>query len=226
MALRFDIISIGALARNRLWNETAPARTGHATTTLIRTRDRHILVDPALPASIIGARLRERTGLKPEQIDTIFLTTFHPTHRAGLDAFPKAKVLIHETEKQHFHAYLQRLLNQTDSAEEGRPVMQQELALLERIQEAEDKLAPQVDLFPLPGFTAGTCGLLLSQPTLTALITGPAIASQDHFMAMQILPDAQDLEKAKESMSEIYEIADLIVPGYDNLFINPRTQGM
>jgi hypothetical protein len=45
-------------------------------------------------------------------------------------------------------------------------------------------------------------------------------------MAMQILPDAQDLEKAKESMSEIYEIADLIVPGYDNLFINPRTQGM
>ena len=28
------------------------------------------------------------------------------------------------------------------------------------------------------------------------------------------------------AMAEVYEIADLVVPGHDNLFINPRTQGL
>ena len=28
------------------------------------------------------------------------------------------------------------------------------------------------------------------------------------------------------SSLEAYEIADLIVPGHDNLFLNPRTQGI
>ena len=54
---RFDIISIGTLSRNRLWNETAAVRTPHATTTLIRTGSRHILVDPGLPAP--GVSLHE-----------------------------------------------------------------------------------------------------------------------------------------------------------------------
>jgi hypothetical protein len=31
---------------------------------------------------------------------------------------------------------------------------------------------------------------------------------------------------AQESLREVYEIADQIVPGHDNLFMNPRTQGV
>jgi hypothetical protein len=27
-------------------------------------------------------------------------------------------------------------------------------------------------------------------------------------------------------MREVYEIADLIVPGHDNIFVNPRMHGM
>src|SRR4051794_29263522 len=94
--IRFDIISIGTLSRNRLWKESEPLRTPHATTTLIRQGKRHILVDPGLPAPALGARLFERTGLRPEAIDTVFLTNFRPSHRGGLSLFPKAKVLIHE----------------------------------------------------------------------------------------------------------------------------------
>ena len=47
-----------------------------------------------------------------------------------------------------------------------------------------------------------------------------------HFLAGQVLPDSWDFETAGESMREVYEIADLIVPGHDNLFLNPRSQGM
>ena len=33
-AIRFDVISIGTLSRNRLWNEREQVRSPHATTTL------------------------------------------------------------------------------------------------------------------------------------------------------------------------------------------------
>ncbi len=79
--VRVDVISIGCLSRNLLWGEQESLRTPHATTTLIRAGKRHILVDPGLPAPVIGARLYERTGLKPEQIDTVFLTNYRPAHR-------------------------------------------------------------------------------------------------------------------------------------------------
>ena len=41
------VISIGALPAHPLWSEKAPVRTGHATTTVIRSRDRVILVTGA-----------------------------------------------------------------------------------------------------------------------------------------------------------------------------------
>jgi len=60
----------------------------------------------------------------------------------------------------------------------------------------------------------------------TVLIAGDAVATQDHFLAGQVLPDAQDIRAAQESLQEVYEIADLIVPGHDNVFQNPRTFGI
>ena len=67
--------------------ETEAVRTAHATTTLIRIGKRAILVDPGLPPPALNARLFERTGLRPAQIDTIFLSNFRPSHRAGLPLF-------------------------------------------------------------------------------------------------------------------------------------------
>jgi glyoxylase-like metal-dependent hydrolase (beta-lactamase superfamily II) len=223
---RVDIISIGTLSRNRLWGENAAVRTPHATTTLIRTGKRHILVDPGLPAAAIGARLYERTGIRTDKIDTIFLTSFNPSHRAGLAAFPHAKVLLHEIEQQHARAQLQRLIDQAPDEDLDRADLQRELALLERFSNPEDKIAAGVDLFPLFGSTPGNCGLLISLPTVSILITGDAVATQDHFLAGQIHESAADIPAAQESLQEIYEIADLIIPAHDNIFMNPRAQGL
>jgi len=223
---RVDIISIGTLSRNRLWNETQPVRTPHATCILIRQGKRHILVDPGLPAPILAARLYERTGLKADRIDTIFLTNFRPAHRAGLDLCPDARVLIHENEQQAQRQHLEHLIEQAKLAQDDDRILRRELAILQSLHPADDKLADHVDLFPLFGYTPGTCGLLVSLPTLTILIAGDAVPTQDHFLAGQVLPDSYDLDAAQESLREVYEIADLIVPGHDNLFVNPRTQGM
>ncbi len=223
---RYDIISIGTLSRNRLWNETHAVRTAHATTTLIRTRAQRILVDPGLPGPAVAARLFERAGLRPEQIDTVFLTNFRPSHRAGLSVFDRARVLIHAEEQQWARKRIEDLLQQAPEEDVDRKVLEEELALLERLQAAEDQLDDSVDLFPLFGYTAGTCGLLVSQATATVLVAGDAVATQEHFLAGQVLADAHDLGGARESLQEVYEIADVIVPGHDNVFANPRTHGM
>jgi len=225
-SIRFDVVSIGTLSRNRLWNEAGPVRTAHATTTLIRSGDRTILVDPGLPPQILTARLFERTGMRPEQIDTVFLTNFRPAHRAGLAALSKAKVLIHEPEQEATRGYLERLRSGAPEEDHDRALLERELRVLATLHPAPDQLAPNIDLFPLPGYTPGNCGLLLALPTTTVLIAGDGVATQDHFLAGQVLPDGYDLNAAKESLAEAYEIADLIVPGHDNLFLNPRIHGM
>jgi glyoxylase-like metal-dependent hydrolase (beta-lactamase superfamily II) len=223
---RLDIISIGTLSRNRLWNETDIVRTAHATTTLIRAEKKMILVDPGLPPAALKARLFERTGLQPAQIDTIFLTNFRPAHRGGLELFPRAKVLIHENEKQAMTQHFENVLDELRDAEEDKKAVAQELDILNRCQTAEDKLADDVDLFPLFGYTPGTSGLLVTTPATSTLIAGDAVPTLDHFLAGQVLPDAWNIKQAQEAMSEVYEIADLIVPAHDNLFPNPRIQGM
>jgi glyoxylase-like metal-dependent hydrolase (beta-lactamase superfamily II) len=223
---RVDIISIGTLSRNRLWNESDTMRTAHATTTLIRTPKRTLLIDPGLPPQAVAARLFERTGLLPSAIDAIFLTNFRPSHRAGLSAFPNAKLLIHENEQLHARAQTERYLNEAPEEDLDRQVLESDLALLEKFTPADDTLSPGVDLFPLFGYTPGTCGLIVALPTVTILLAGDAVPTQDHFLAAQILPDAHDIQSAQDSLREVYEIADLIIPGHDNLFLNPRSQGI
>jgi glyoxylase-like metal-dependent hydrolase (beta-lactamase superfamily II) len=228
------IVSIGALSKNPLWNERTPVRTSHATTTLLRTTagdddraSRTILVDPSLPAQILTARLEERTGLKPEAVTHIFLTNWRPIHRRALEAFRHATWWMHEAEIQAANDALER----ADDAAHNQgappdPLIQKERDLLARVQPAPDDLAAGVDLYPLPGYTPGQCGLLISEPTRTTLIAGDAVPTAGHFLAGQVFPDCYDLSKAKESLGELYEVADLVVPGHDNLFLTPRASGM
>lgn len=223
MSLDFRIISIGTLAAHPLWNERGEVRTGHATTTLISAGDAQVLVNPSLPAVALGARLGERTSVKPDAITHVFLTSFQPDHRRALPALEHAIWLAFEPELQAAGEAIRR---QRDEArdlgdDELVAIAQHELALLERCHAAEDSLTQGVDLFPLPGVTAGTCGLLINDPRQTILIAGDAVATREHFAEGQILPGCVDVEQAHESFKEAIEIADIIVPGRDNLIVNP-----
>jgi len=227
------IISIGALSKNPLWHERSPVRVSHATTTLIRTTavddpatPMVLLVDPSLPSQILAARLDERTGLKPEAITHVFLTNWRPVHRRALELFGDATWWMSQLEIDAASEVLNAAEQASDRAgEDVDPVVQQERALLAKIQAAPDHLAEGVDLYPLPGYTAGQSGLIVSEPTRTTIITGDAIPTAGHFFAGQVFPDCYDLEKAKESLVEMFEIADVIVPGHDNLFFAPRAGG-
>ncbi|MAE60384.1 MAG: hypothetical protein CMJ49_03405 [Planctomycetaceae bacterium] len=217
--LDYRVISIGCLSQHPLWQETGQPRSAHATTTLIRVDGRAILVDPALPAQALDARTQERAGLRLSQITDVFLTNFRPAHRRALPEMQQAKWWIHEPEREMVGV---NLIGQLEEAgdEQLRDLVEQDIALLQRCQPAPDGLAKQVDLFPLPGFTPGGCGLLLALAHATVLIVGDAIPTAEHLEHGQVLAGAFDLDQAQASFTEAIEIADWIIPGHDNLMPN------
>ncbi len=221
MGLSFRIISIGTLSRNRFWNETAPKRSAHATCTLIEDDDTRILVDPALPESLLTHFLDERAGLKPEAIDLVFLTTFRPAHRRGLALFGQAAWRMHEAEIAAVRHHLAEMAERTSEDEDADTprLLEQEQTLLERIEPAEDKLTRRVHLFPSPGVSPGSAGLLLTFPQRTVIVAGDAVATHEYYAAGRVYEQAVDVERAARSFADILEIADEIVPGHDNVFL-------
>jgi glyoxylase-like metal-dependent hydrolase (beta-lactamase superfamily II) len=231
------VVSIGALSKNPLWNERVPTRSSHATTTLIRTTagdgdatNVNLLVDPSLPGDVLDARLYERAGIRAGDVTHVFLTNWRPVHRRGIEKFSQAVWWMHPAEIEAAMAALENaesnLARQGQSEGDVARMVEAEKKLLAKVQPAPDEVAANVDLYPLHGYTPGQSGLLIAEPTLTTVIAGDAVPTAGHFVAGQVFPDCFDLAKAKESLLELYELADVIVPGHDNLFITPRAAGM
>ncbi|GAB4386257.1 MAG: hypothetical protein Kow0022_14690 [Phycisphaerales bacterium] len=226
------VVSIGAMSYNELWGEREPVRTGHATTSLVRTSDAVILVDPGLPAPALRARLEERTGLSVDAVTHVFLTSFRPDVRCGLELFERAEWLISAVERETVGLPMAEDLKRLAEAgalddeadEESRAIsarLQREVALLQRCRPAPDSIAPGVDLFPLPGVTAGMTGLLIPSSRGDILICGDAIPTAGHIAAGRAPLRCQNPEAARESLREAIEIADFLIPGRDNLMPNP-----
>lgn len=221
------MISIGALAAHPLRGERSPLRTGHNTTTLVRAGGKNILIDPGLPEAAVVARLDERAGLKPRDITHVFLTSFNPETRRGIMAFEKATWWIHNDEREQIGvAMIARLHEAAEERDEAiKRGLEIDVAVMQRCQAAPDHIADEkgsrVDIFPLPGISPGMCGLIVSQPRATTLICGDAVATVEHLEQGKVLPVATDVDKARESFAEAVEIADLLIPGRDNITVNP-----
>lgn len=212
------------MSAHPLRHEPPGLRTGHATTTLIRAGDRTILVDPGLPPEALVARLGERAGLRPAEVTDVFLTSFHGDARRAIGAFDQARWLIHDAEREAVGVPMATLLRDARAhGIEGAAgeALLQDVAALKRCCPAPDQLAPGVSLFPLPGVSPGTCGLLIAGSRHTTLICGDAVPTVEHLEQGKVLPTAADIDRAKESLLEAIEIADLLILGRDNICVNP-----
>lgn len=230
MAVSYTVVSIGALSRNRFWNEAESKRPAHSTTTLIRDANTTILVDPGLPVPLLAQRLDERTGLTPEQIDVVFLTSFRPVHRRALEAFDKATWLMYELEIEAVREHLNQTTGVMHEGPQGMSgveqrdlegMIRQERSLLDRIRPADDKLTQRVHLFPSAGSTPGAAGLLLTELSRTVIVSGDAVISREYFEAGRVFEQVYDAEAAQSALRDVMEIADVVIPGHDNLFVVP-----
>ena len=218
MAIEYSVISIGTLSRNRLWDESAAVRTSHATTTLVTDGDRKILVDPSLPGEILDARFNERTGGALADITDVFCTTLRPVHRRALDMLGAANWWCSEAEMEAYAHHLQGLLESAERLDaEQAAAIEADIEIVRKFKPAPERLTPQVHLFPLAGASVGSAGLLLIEPTSTVLVAGDAVVTAEHFMLGQVWQGCIDTEQALESLQDIIEIADVIIPGHDNI---------
>ncbi len=223
MNIDYRVISLGTLSAHPLWDEKGERRTGHATTTLITTDDAKIVVNPGLPAQILQARMDERVNLQPRDITHVFMTSLTQDHYRGLRLFEQAEWYAFEAEGiaalAGLRDQLERAKSEDDDELEG--AIQKHLELVRRCRAAEDTITKGVDLFPLPGVTPGSCGLILSLPRQTVLITGDAVATYDHLQQGKVLPHSANIEQAQESFKEAVEIADILILGRGNITFNP-----
>ena len=223
MSVEYTIISIGALSANRLWNESAPVRTAHATITLVVDGDRTILVDPGLPAAVLEARVNERTGKTLADVTDVFCTTLRPAHRRGLAALPHARWWASPIEIQTYTAGMTERHDAADRLESDDAKLHElELELLEHFTPVEDDFTPQVGLYPLHGASPGCTGLLLTPPTKTILIASDAAVTAEHLQRGQVWGGSHDTEEALATLTDLLEVADIIICGHDNMTLAPR----
>lgn len=230
----YTILSIGCLSAHPLRGEQLPQRVGHATSVLVRAGDSVVVVDPGLPPQTLAQRLDERVGIRPDEVTHVFLTSFKVDTCRGIGLFEDASWLISSDEREGAGVPLAQLLRRA-MEEEGddqlRAELEAQVGVLQRCEPAPDTIAAdrgatgnagaKADLFPLPGVTPGCCGLLLTMPRMTVLLAGDAVPTREHLEQGKVLDRVHDVDRAKESFADAIEIADMIVPGRDNLCVVP-----
>jgi len=198
----WDVITIGNLSRNRYWGESDErgVRSAICSCTLIAGEDYHILVDPSLQSEKeMATELDRRTGLSISDIDTVFVTHTHGDHHYGLAHFPKARWLA--------GAKVAEGLNKSKRYSKA-------------IEPADDIIHGTVDVIPTPGHTIDHSSLRFNYEGLSVVIAGDAVATQDFWSERRGYFNAVDFELSARTMDKIASIADIVVPGHDNYFLN------
>ena len=198
---RWDVITIGNLSRNRYWGESDAkgVRAAICTCTLITGDGFRLLVDPSLAEATDMAReLDRRAGVKPRDVNAVFVTHEHGDHFAGVAHFPDAKWL---------------------AAPNVAEIINKSAKLSRRFENATDRLFDAIDVIATPGHTNTHHSLRFDCDGLSIVIAGDAVATRDFFRERRGYFNAVDFELSTRTMDKLAALADIIVPGHDNYFL-------
>jgi len=205
----YDIIVIGHLRWNRYFHESpdAPPRgdPSTCTSTLIQGKDASgqkyvLLVDPTLriKPQDYYFDINRRTGLHPEDITHCFVTHDHTDHQAGLNYFPNARWLAAPGVAE---------ILKTSTYIDG-----------SRVEVVEGEFLPGVYAYPIPGHTLSLHGVAFSFYNKKIIVAGDGVMTKYHFY-YNTTEFEKDAELAADSIRNLKENFDIIIPGHDNAIV-------
>ena len=225
--VRWDVLVFGHLKWNRYFGENSenPPRGDPSTcsSVLIRGKeadgqDFFLIVDPTIRHSMeeYYFDLNRRTGLRPEQITHCFSTHHHFDHWHGLLYFPKAKWLTGPKNKELIIA----AVNHSSKTVPGDGLPPGIDA--GRMVEVSGEFLPGVAAIPLPGHTKDLHGIGFMSGGKKILAAGDAVMTGYHFKdrATEFQNDPAWVKIAGETIENIDESFDIVLPGHDNLVIH------
>jgi len=210
--ISWSILTIGHLSMNKHWGETERKRGPLCTSTLVKTAEGLLLVDPPVMPDRMAGLLGDSAGITTADVKHVFLTHFHADHRFGLEAFPHAAWYMGPEETEFWKG--------KSSGEEA--------ALLGKFRPAIGDFLPGIAALPAPGHTPGTTALIFRWRGIWVAITGDAVMTEDFFRACEGFHNSTDPDRARVTIRELASRADLIIPGHGNAFLTalmPREDG-
>ncbi|MGK9051951.1 MBL fold metallo-hydrolase [Xaviernesmea oryzae] len=183
---------------------------GWSTILLLKTRDGYALFDTGGSGDRPGlmAALAER-GVERQDIRTVILSHLHFDHMANAECFPRAEIVLHESE----FAYVQDHMNDDPAISrfqvEGL-LRSPQLTLVS----GELEVLPGIRMIRTPGHSGGHVSLVTTVAGKTTVLAQDAIKHRGEIES-GLSAGAFDEEAARASIRRIVAMADVIVPGHD-----------
>lgn len=176
-------------------------------TVLIYSNDKKVLIDPGADKEKLLKGLEEE-GLKPEDIDIVFITHWHPDHVLNIRLFPNLDVIDSTTIWK-------------DNGEEFFPNDTKTIEVIP---------GTDIKVIPTPGHSPEHVSILIE-----TIDEGIVCIAQDVFWWVdgeqksdsekELMdlddPFMSDKEALLESRKKVLELADWIIPGHGKKFRNP-----
>ena len=224
--VRWDVLVFGHLRSNRYFGESRehPPRGLPSTcsSVLIRGKDvdgkdYFLIVDPTIRRSAeeYYFDLNRRTGLFPDAITHCFSTHDHFDHWNGLKYFPKARWLTGPGNIPKIAKAVEQAIGR-ETGDNLSPTIP-----VDRLEEVSGEFLPGVYALPLPGHTEELHGVAFMSEGRRILMAADSVMTKDHFTdrATEFSPSDALRVVAGETINNIAESYDLVIPGHDNLII-------
>ncbi|MFA6553361.1 MAG: MBL fold metallo-hydrolase [Patescibacteria group bacterium] len=169
--------------------QTGDVERASSTSVLVVDKDVKVVVDPGVNREALAAGL-QKEGLKPEDIQYVLITHYHPDHAYGAAWFPQAALLDYK------ERYQGDSIKQHDGFVPGT-----ELAIMHT-----------------PGHTPEHCSLAVPTEQGMVVVAGDVFWWPDGVKQTLDIdyPDeyAQDVATLQESRQKLLKLADVIIPGH------------
>jgi glyoxylase-like metal-dependent hydrolase (beta-lactamase superfamily II) len=155
-------------------------------------------------------------GLKPSDIDIVFITHWHYDHFGSLGAFKKSRILA----SQPLEGYKVATVKDGEAIADGVHVMytpghtQEHTSLLLKTEKLR---------YTMRNERGG--GSIMGIGHVEVAVAGDAIIAPSYYMMDRLWdrnPNFYSSEKAMESVRKLEESADYIIPGHGNIFKNVK----